>query len=425
MLLRVSVENFLSISDRQELSFVATKLKGPEESLRPVPNVPDLRVVPVAVIYGANASGKTNFVKAIRFLSRAVLLSHRLGSPDGGIPRIPFALGEDGQQRPTLLEADFLVDGIRYTYGFECDDHKFISEWLYAFPEGKRRKLFERKNDKVTFGQHFRGAKKALVEFMRPNSLFISTATQNDHEELSNIVSFFRSLYISNDVFVSEELIKGSFRSDKVDGRSISFLRSIGTGIVSYRQTEMELPDSVRQMRRNLHAVIRQHLGEDGAALPDLPEDDKDVVVELEHQGSGGKTYFLGLERESAGTRRLLLIMSPIFRALDSGSLVVIDELDASLHTRAAEMILEMFANPEINKNGAQLLATTHDTNMLSSKSLRRDQVWFCEKDKNGASHIYSLADFKVRSSDDYERGYLEGRFGAIPFSSSAVMRFV
>jgi AAA15 family ATPase/GTPase len=419
MLLRFSVANHLSIAKRQELSLVATKLKGPEAGLKHIPGTRDLQALPSALIYGANASGKTNFVDAFSFLRAAVLLSHTKGNPEGGVPRRSFALDPETEALPTAVEVDFVVDDTRYVYGFECDDNSFLSEWLYSFPEGKRRKLFERRSDSVEFGQHMRGSKKALVDFMRSNSLFISTATQNDHEDLSKIASFFRSVHISRNVAVSKHLINNTFKKNQIDPRTIKFLKELDAGIAGYRQKDVVLPESLKKLTEELTLIARKHIGDVAVPDDDISEREKDVLIELSHPGSDGKEHFFRLEHESSGTRRLLLIMNSVFRALDQGSLVIIDELDASLHTHAGEQILKMFSDPEINQRGAQLVATTHDTNILNCKFLRRDEIWFCEKDMGGASHVFSLSDIKSRASDNFEQGYLEGRYGAIPFSGS------
>lgn len=414
MLLRFETGNFLSFAGVQELSLVASKLKGREDGLLPIPGAPEFQAVPATLIYGANASGKTNFVRAFTFMRSAILHSHSQGSPDGGVPRKPFALDEEMRMTPSQCEAEFVVDGTRFIFGFTCDDNSFLTEWLYAFPEGKRRKLYERDGKTVNFGQSMAGAKKALVEFMRSNSLFISTATQNDHEELSKIVTFFRNCTYSSNLEVSAANISNTFKKGQIDARAINFLRDTGTGIVGLEQHEQEVPDEVKNFNTEFRSVLRKYLGDEAA--PDPNTNEKDVEIQLIHQGSK-KEYALPLQQESSGTRRLLILVSKILRALDKGTLIIVDELDASLHTIVAEQIIELFTNKEYNPKGAQLIATTHDTNLLACGHLRRDQIWFCEKDGIGSSHIFSLADFKLRPTDKFGKGYLEGRFGAIPFA--------
>lgn len=414
MLLRFEVGNHLSIANLHELSLVATKLKGPENGLLPIPGVATMKALPTALIYGANASGKSNFVRAIAFMREAVLSSHSKGTPTGGVPREPFALDDESDAKPSHFEAEFLVGDTRYIFGFTCDDRSFLSEWLYSFPEGKRRKLYERDGKSVEFGPAMRGPKKALVEFMRENSLFISTGTQNDHQELSHVVNFFKEIQYSGSISVSSININNTFKEGQVDPRAIEFLKGTGTGIVGLLQEEKEISEKRRIINADISALFRKHTGEDVFIDHDLGG--KDVEIQLIHKGVTGERP-LPLRRESAGTRRLLIIISKVMSALDSGSLVIIDELDASLHTLVAEQILELFTDPNYNRSGAQLIATTHDTNILSCEHLRRDQIWFCEKNAFGESSIYSLADFKLRATDHFEKGYLEGRFGAIPFA--------
>jgi AAA15 family ATPase/GTPase len=423
MLLRFSVTNCRSIATTEEISLVASNLKGPECSLVAIPGT-DLSALPSAIIYGANASGKTNFLKAFSFFRGAILQSHARGNPEGGVPRIPFKLDPDIEGQVTSVEAEFVVDGVRMQYGFECDDKAFTAEWLFTYPEGKRRRLFERTGSKVDFGSHFKGSKKILVDLMRPNSLFISTATQNDHVELSGVVSYFRRIKSSMNVAVAKELINNTFKKGQVDPRTIEFLKSIGTGIDGFRQTEIEVPENVRMLAKEFMSVARKHMGDNAVAEDDDSERLRDVSIEFSHVGTSGESCFFGLERESSGTRRLVILMNIVFKALDDGSLVLIDELDASLHTFAAAQILELFENPNINRNGAQLIATTHDTNLLSLSKLRRDQIWFCEKDNAGASHLFPLSDIKSRPTDNFEQGYLEGRYGAIPYSGNLIDLF-
>ena len=414
MLLRFEAGNVASFAEIQELSLVASKLKGSDAGLLSIPGADGLTAVPVALIYGANASGKTNFVRALTFMRGAILSSHSKGDAQGGVPRNSFALDEQSSVKSSHFEAEFIAEKVRYIFGFTCNSHEFLTEWLYAFPEGKRRKLYEREGKSVVFGPTMVGAKRILVEFMRSNSLFISTATQNDHEELSKIVSFFRSISFSGTLAASPLSVTNTFKEDQIDSRTISFLENIGTGVVGLEQREKEVSERVKAMSSEFLAIARKHFGDDASL--EMEPIGKDVEIELLHQGATGK-FALPLQQESAGTRRLLLMMSKVLRALDNGTLLIIDELDASLHTLVAEQILELFSNHRLNPKGAQLIATTHDTNVLACSHLRRDQIWFCEKDRVGASHIFSLAEFKMRSSDRFEKGYLEGRFGAIPFA--------
>lgn len=420
MLLRYSVSNYLSLKETQELSLVSTTLKGRVDTLIDVVGTEAsaaLSGLPVAILYGANASGKTNMVQALRFIRSSVLYSHSRGSPEGGVPVNPFDLDSRYREVPTACDIDFIEGGTRYHYGFKCSAEVFLEEWLYSFPEGRKRVLFERNGRDVNFGPSLKGQKKILTSLMRDNSLFISTATQNDHEDLSRVVGFFRKIRYDSTVAAAHNIVNIHFQKGDIDDRAIKFLGAIGTGISGHRKLESDHSESITAMLKDLSAVMKKHVG-------DFPENvdpaaEKEVSIELCHQGADGEQHFFKLDRESAGTRRLLLMLSSVFKALDQGAVVVLDEIDASLHTAATEAILEIFSDKSVNKNGAQLIATTHDTNILGSNLLRRDQIWFAEKDNFGASEIYPLSDIKSRNEDNFEAGYLEGRYGAIPFSGS------
>lgn len=413
MLLRLAVRNHLSVYEEQELSLVASKLTGAGRSL--VFSIGgEVNVLPAALIYGTNASGKTNLIKALDFVRSAVLFSHTRGQAGGGVPRRAFALNERGQHEPTAIEVDFVIKGTRYQFGFEANDDAFVAEWLFAYPEGKRRRVYERDGGDVVFGATFRGQKKILVDLMRPNSLFISTATQNDHEYLGSIVKFFRRISYNGTITVPDTAINSAFEKREIDPRAIEFLSRSGTGVDGYRKSKALDTSLSVAFKKDVIDVFAKHYA-DQVDTSKIDFEQETTEIQLRHSSVDPDGTFLELDRESAGTRRILFLMGRILTAIDRGGLVVIDEIDASLHTRAAEELIGLFCNPDINRSGAQLIATIHDTNLLSSELMRRDQLWFCKKDRLGASSIYSLAEISSRPTDDFERGYLQGRYGALP----------
>ena len=196
MLLRFGIQNFRSIRDIQELSLVASALNDPDGALIDCPSVGD-RILPAVIVYGANASGKSNLVRGVRWMRQGVLLSHSRGAADGGVPREAFALDPSSRDAPTVCNVDFVIGNVRYHYGFEATDQVFSREWLYNFPNGRRQMLFERNLQEFEFGRNLRGRNRVIADLTRPNSLFVAAATQNDHEELSKVSGFFRT--ISND----------------------------------------------------------------------------------------------------------------------------------------------------------------------------------------------------------------------------------
>lgn len=421
MLLRFSTENHLSMRDRQELSLAASSLKDNEAGLIDCAVAPNGRVLPAAVIYGANASGKSNLVRALEYMRSAILFSHSKGEPGEDVPRTPFALDPKCSEAPSAFDMDFVTDGVRYNYGFEASSKIFNAEWLYVFHENYRRTLFERKDKNFKFGRELKGRNKVISDLTRPNSLFVSAAAQNDHNQLSKIAGFFRSLRVDTEISVAGIIASFTLEENELDSRVIEFLDKIGTGVTGFRRQEKEIEEEQVILRRGLASLFEKAIKK--PVELDLVKNGKDIATELAHRGRDGEPVFFNLDRESAGTRRLLLLLGRIFRVLDEGAVMVIDELDASLHTHACEEVLALFSSPATNPKGAQIIATTHDTNLLHSQFLRRDQVWFAEKDEEGATHLYPLTDIRTRKGDNIAKGYLQGRFGAVPFPGSAAAR--
>ena len=260
--------------------------------------------------------------------------------------------------------------------------------------------LFEREGSDFRFGRALKGRNRLIADLTRANSLFLSAAAQQDHEQLSAVYA-----YIAGIGGVGGWSISGRFASEllgekELDPRVVEFLGRADTGVVDYRQRVIELSDT----------ELMGKLSQLGVQTP--PE--KVPLIELAHRGPQGDVY-LELERESAGTRRLLVVLSQLFDALDSGMPLVVDELDVSLHTQASLALVELFCSPRTNPNGAQLIATVHDTNLLDAPILRRDQIWFAEKSTEGATVVYPLTDIRTRKGDNLERGYLQERYGATP----------
>ncbi len=413
MLLRLGVENHLSIRGLQELSFVASSLKDPEEGLIPCAAAPSGSVLPATVIYGANASGKSNLMDAVRIMKAMVLFSHTKGEPGGGVPRRPFRLDPACAGEPSRFELDFVLDSVRHHYGFEATNDAFVSEWLYAFPKSHRRMLFEREENEFHFGRNLKGRTGVIKDLTRPNSLYLSAAAQNGHEQLSRVFEYFRTIKGIIGLSIPGEVAPRRLTGKKLDSRVVEFLGKIGTGVVGYRHRERELPEEVRVIHQEIATVVQRLKGSTGI---EIPTDATKIAIELAHRDRNGKDVYFDLDLESAGTRRLLMVLDLVFHALDRGTPLFIDELDASLHTQAAEEVLRLFCLPETNPKGAQLVATTHDTNLMRSPVLRRDQLWFTEKDRTGATRLYPLTDIRTRKGDNIEKGYLQGRFGATPF---------
>lgn len=416
MILRFSVQNYLSFDDEQEISFVASKLSDRDDGLIDMGNVsPDLKVLPVAIVYGPNASGKSNLLAALSDMRGLVLHSHRSGTPDGGIGRRPFALRKSCFAEPTVFSIDFLLDNVRYHYGFSFDNSVFREEWLFFYPEGTRRRLFERvAGEPIKFGPSFKGEKKQIEALTRDNSLFVSAAAQNNHDALKEIFQFFRGIVVDLDVFSTRGMNQIRSGKSDVDERAIKFLSIIGTGIVSYRRKKIDYSPKIEKFQDSLAELIKESLSDEiGSSYKDFMSKLQDI--ELGHLNEDGEEIYFNLDDESAGTHKLLGVLSQIFSVLDTGGFVAADEIDVSVHSQVTEAIVALFSNKTTNPNGAQLLATTHDTNLMTSNILRRDEIWLVEKGPFGMSQLFPLTDIRTRKQDNIERGYLEGRYGAVP----------
>ncbi len=421
MLLRFRVANHLSFRDEQELSLVADNLRAAEDTsiTFPLDHVPGLRGergLPVAILYGANASGKSNLVQAIRYMRGVVLDSQRAWDPEGAIARTPFALDPSLVETPTRFEMDFVIDGRWYQYGFELTEKQITGEWLYAYPHGRRARMFQRDATGIRFGKSLTGEKDTISRLTRKNSLFVSAGAQNDHPLLSKVWMNIRAIFGFEGLDVRPQAVNEYFhKKGDIDDRVIKFLNFVGTGVVDYKWESVVDGNRVSSAD-DLFTMIKEEYRQKFENLRSLFEASQKRLM-LFHEVAGGGSIPLDLSRESAGTRRLLMTLSEIFRALDHGTPFVLDEIDSSLHTLAVENILELFASKETNPYGAQLLTTTHDTNLLRSAHLRRDEIWFTEKDRSGATQLYPLTDFSPRASANLEKGYLLGRYGGIPFA--------
>lgn len=420
MLLRFSVANFGSIRDEQQLSMIASPLKDEPSGLIDTPALRSQKVLPAAVIYGANASGKSNLVRALAHMKELVRNSHRRGEPGAPISLKPFLLDPTYATKPSVFAIDFVWKDTRYAYRFEAFRNEFTHESLHVWRDGPVALLFERERQIFKFGRSLKGRNKVIEALTRTNSLFLSAAVQNNHEELTEINQFFSLMKIDLAEPAPASLIARRLADQGVDEKSIAFLRAIDSGITEARVDEMTVEKEDIEFRDAFVALLQKFVGpahshEVKSGIFDNPQ-----LLSLGHQTTDKRTVFLDMSDESAGTVQMLATLGEVFSALEHGCPVIIDEFGSRLHTRASELVLSLFASKETNPKGAQLIVTTHDTNLLNAPGLRRDQIWFTEKDAAGATHLYPLTDIETRKGDNLEKGYLQGRFGAIPFAAAA-----
>ena len=404
MLIRFCVSNFRSLREEQQFSMVAA-FKEDRKDLVHVDSL-GLDLLRVAGIYGANAAGKSNLLEALRFMQAAVIESHRAWPPDGPIAREVFRLDAESRTRPSLFEADFLLEGVHFQYGFELDDKEILREWLYAFPNKRRQVWFTRDSKRpepFQFGKQLKGSNRVIERLTRPNSLFLSAAAENAHEALGKIYSWFSSRIYSSGAETRET-------------RGIPFTASL------LETRRKEILDLVRLADLGIVDIkIRERASGEprGRAMSSGWAEGANRVLEFRHRAKGEQVA-MTLAQQSRGTQAWFSIAGLVVRALEKGSLLCLDEIDASLHPYLVLELLQIFQDSAKNPNQAQLLFNTHDTtllgHLLGEPGLHRDQIWFVEKNEEGASHVYPLSDFKPRKQENIERGYLQGRYGAIPF---------
>ena len=419
MLVEFRTKNFRSLRDEQVLSLVASTDKtlldthALDTGLKAAPHL-----LKSAVVYGANASGKSNLIKALQYM-RGVVLESAAMQPGQTFDRLhPFKLDATSGSLPTEFEVTFILDGVRYQYGFAMNTQRIVSEQLLVYKAFKPQRWFERHFDAESgkyvyeFGPSLKGAKNLWEGATRPNALFLSMAVQLNSETLRPVFDWFANrLVILNEQSPLSPQFSVQMLKQEAQRKAIcEFLRAADISIADIEVATKQA--MVHSIRFDLATGKR----DDEAGEQAVDE------VKFHHITEHGKAVF-DLIDESSGTRNLLFLTGPILDILNKGLTLVVDELDTSLHTLLVQALVRMFHRPEVNTGGAQLVFTTHDTSLLDAYGLfRRDQVWFVEKRPDQSSSLYPLLDFSPRKNEALERGYLQGRYGALPFLRSQAL---
>jgi len=414
MIIEFSVTNFRSIKDTQVLSMVASSSKERWEANTFAPNSPSTpRLLHSAMVLGPNASGKSNLVKALYFV--ADLVEHSASGKQRGdrLDLQPFRLTAETAQAPSEFEIVFEQSSVRYQYGFAATAEGIREEWLIAFPEGRSQRWFARTVDPAGedtewyFGPAFKGPKKTLSEATRPNALFLSTAVQLNNQQLQPVFDWFvdrlRAVPAGRDFPTThfDSYTATRCRKDTDRKRVLEFLKAADLGIEGLsvevaKWTAEDLPEGFPD------DLAKQFVGKERLE-----------VYSQHHDLDTGEAVDFDFGDESDGTRNLFSWAGPWLDVLDRGLVLVIDELDTSLHPTLVRFLVNLFHSAETNPYGAQLICTTHDVTQLEGE-LRRDQVWFVEK-RQQQTHLYPLSDFRPRKHEAIGRGYLRGRYGALP----------
>ncbi len=410
MLIQFSVKNFMSFKDEAILSLKPSSDKEHQENINTNGSYSSVNTI---AIYGANASGKTSLFKAMTTATLMIKNSNimQVNQPILGVA--PFKFDAKSVDEPSEFEFVFVADdGNRYIYGFSCNQVRVFEEYLYQYKSKKPSTIFERNNEKYVFKSH-KNILEPLVRFNTPNKLFLSTATNWNTECTTipfkylteKILTFTDAQGLAN---ISLELYKGDRQSEYISfSEELLQAADINISKINFnvKRSKVEMPKGIvtQQLFPN---VVAQEM--------------EQIEIKTEHvidDGKSEKKYILGIGEESLGTSQLFILGPFLKDAFDKGMAIVIDEIDKSLHTFIVKHIINMFRDEDINKSGAQLIFTTHDTSLLSLSTFRRDQIYFVEKNnKTGISDLYSLDEFSVRKTDNIEKGYLLGRYGAVPY---------
>jgi hypothetical protein len=416
MLIDFRAQNFRSIRDAATLSFVASA----DPSLRTTHCLTTgLNSVPLvtrgAAVYGANASGKSNLIFGLATMSGIVRQSTALTEAQFAELYTPFRLDAQSAVEPTEFEVNLVLSGVRYEYGFSYDGLRIRSEWLTVYRTGKGQHWFDRSWDEKlgveqweSFSTHFTGPRETWRKATRPQALFLTTAAQLNSELLKPLFDWFgNGLLVLNSVgilglgYTLQRMDEAGFKE-----RVLEVLRAADVHIADIKIERKSGQQFDLKFEPGKPPTVLAREGE----IPD---------VTFGHRVEGGETVYFDRRFESVGTQMLFGCIGPILDALEHGKLLVIDDVDSSLHPMVTRFIVGLFHDPVLSQHDAQLWVTTHDTSLLDMDVMRRDQFWFVDKDEGQASILVPLTDFSPRKNEALERGYLRGRYGGVPFISS------
>lgn len=407
MLIDFRVRNFRSFREEAVLNLAASADTALEKTHTRSTGMEKVkRVLNTVVLYGANASGKSNLLRALQFMQAMVMTSNQIQPDQEHSGLAPFLLRPDAKDQPTLFEATFLIGGRRFQYGFEMTQRQILEEWLLVYEKAKPQVWFNRVYDPkkrkyaFTFSDYFTGPKKLWEQATRKEVLFLTTAVQLNSELLRPLYQKFSDdlAVFPSGPDVGFEFTTGFAQDPANKNRVVSLIAAADTGISSFsletrkaRQFSLSLPAGTPEVR------------------------DAELQIPKFGHKADGQLYEFEHSEESAGTQILFSLAGPVLDILQKGRLLVVDELDRSLHPLLVHKIVQMFNDPELNAKGAQLIFSTHDVSLLDGNKLRRDQIWFTEKDTEQVSHLFPLLDFSPRKGEALEKGYLGGRYGGIP----------
>jgi AAA15 family ATPase/GTPase len=431
MLLEFRCKNFRSFRDEQKISLVAARSHSEKLDKRLISTkLKDVTGLRCAAIYGANGSGKSNLLKAMAQFSVMISASQKRWDSSDKIPVWdPFMLDDDSRSGETEFEASVLINEIEYRYGFRFNETNISKEWLFEYGP-KERTLFSRKTTENRVEVEFTGRNltggtlETIKQLTRPNSLFLSAAAQNHYERLETIHRWFVerfNIISGQDCVQMLPFTANLCKQVEIKDPVRKMMGFADVGIEDFEVVEEDAPESIKKMFAAMLRVARE-TGNEPAEKVAERDSFLHSEVRMMHRGAEGKRYPLKIDQQSRGTLAYFSVLGPLLQELKSGSILLIDELESSMHPHLVDWLVRLFNDPDLNPKGAQFIFTTHNAGFLDTEILRRDQVWFTEKNLDGATNVYSLSDYKPRKDQNLEAAYLGGRFGAIPFLDTELL---
>lgn len=427
MLVEFSVGNYRSFHQPVTLSLRAANLRAKDAQLdtNNVFKCHGLSLLRSAAIYGANASGKSNLIIALRFMRQWVLQSSKESQTGEPIAVERFRLHTAVREKPAYFQIIFELDGVRYRYGFEVDEQQVHSEWLYHTRKVERH-LFLREGDQYDLSGVFKEG-RGLEAKTRDNALFLSVVAQFNGPLAKAILNWFRTQI--NVISGLQDTAYGPYtltRFEKDDAfrqRILAFVREADLGIADIQVenlpfAEASIPDELRDVMETIGNKLRSNApsrsGEEGTLWVSQVRT-RHKVFDQESASAGWEEFDMD-NQESQGTQKIFYLAGPLMNTLEKGKVLIIDEMEARLHPFITRAVIQLFNSSQTNPYNAQLIFATHDTGLLSSHFFRRDQIWFTEKDRYGATDLYSLAELQVRKDASFDKDYIAGKYGAVPF---------
>lgn len=434
MLIEFKVSNYRSFRDEATLSMEATGVGAFKKSLiefhpssKPAAN--PLRLLPAVVIYGKNGGGKSNVIRAFWLAVQFIRNAQRTQHEKAPIPVYPFLLDDTSRDKATGFEFIYILDGVKYTYGFSATKEAVIREYLYHAPKGQKALVFSRDGQKFEFRENNDKKKRQLIsEAVAPNQLYFAVACTMNEKACIEAMRWFREyIFFSRDYTDIPEQLLQYYEDPSMLGAISSYAKMADVGIqdMQFEVKNAELSDEAdlpADLPEGIVTALRQFM----KALAESPNTSEnklrvgEVSATSFHQGIDREgcaaLYELQLSDESDGTRKLMALAPAIERALNCGGILLVDELEKEMHPMLVELVVSKFQSPKSNPNHAQLVFTTHNTELLNMELLRKDQIYFVDKSrKDGVSSLYSISEFSTTTSENIRKGYFMGKYGATP----------